>query len=232
MVILAVGGTILYFLQSFWPWGGLLYLCVASLHVARWLNGKRIDRNLQKVNYEVCIVCGYSLKDLPEEHTCPECGYAFDKRRLSRLWKASLVGGSTVDPPEYKSDVSADRIHRVRPAIIGIPRQVWKHGFWALILGMASLLILFSTFFSRHAWQSRIIATSLFLLFGTATMYYMSCTRLNRKLRLINYEMCLVCGRSLTELPQASTCPDCGFVFDKKKLAEQWRYWLLGAVHW
>lgn len=56
-----------------------------------------------------CPFCDYSLEGLPVEHTCPECGRAFDRRwrvfghrrrweRLSRGWRVAAVGGLALAP--------------------------------------------------------------------------------------------------------------------------------------
>jgi hypothetical protein len=34
----------------------------------------------------VCFDCGYSLKNLPDKHICPECGAAYEKSALQARW--------------------------------------------------------------------------------------------------------------------------------------------------
>lgn len=44
---------------------------------------KRFSRRVKARGYEVCISCGYCLKGLPDEHTCPECGTRYNKSELT-----------------------------------------------------------------------------------------------------------------------------------------------------
>ena len=52
---------------------------------------RRINLELQAevmVNeYRVCILCGYSLRDLPDVYRCPECGVKYTISDLEIAWK-------------------------------------------------------------------------------------------------------------------------------------------------
>lgn len=39
-------------------------------------------------NFQICAHCGYSLKDLPESHQCPECGLRYQLPVLTNEWIA------------------------------------------------------------------------------------------------------------------------------------------------
>jgi hypothetical protein len=46
---------------------------------------------VQKVHVadlKCCLVCGYLLQGLPEAHSCPECGSAYDLQDVHRAWRA------------------------------------------------------------------------------------------------------------------------------------------------
>jgi|ERR1043166_3829953 hypothetical protein len=47
----------------------------------------RMRRELTVYDFCVCLNCGYSLKGLPERHTCPECGRDFQIDEVRSAWK-------------------------------------------------------------------------------------------------------------------------------------------------
>lgn len=53
----------------------------------RSVNG-RMRRHVLDNEFRVCIDCGYSLRNLAEEHRCPECGVQYDASELERAWRA------------------------------------------------------------------------------------------------------------------------------------------------
>jgi len=47
----------------------------------------RLRRELEESDLLLCLTCGYCLKGLPDRHTCPECGTAFDAPSVQAQWK-------------------------------------------------------------------------------------------------------------------------------------------------
>jgi predicted RNA-binding Zn-ribbon protein involved in translation (DUF1610 family) len=223
-------GMSMIFVPDPWRWMAVLAMALLLITVNLAKRGAAVQSNLQlgAVGYEICIVCGYSLHGLPSESICPECGYEFQKEQLARLWKTALLGPTAIGPPEYLQ-ARFLRSRQLFPTIMGVPRQIWRHGAWAVFVALALLAGLIASPNSTRGHGSFIVGIAPLLIIAVIVVYLMSCVRLNRRLRGVNYEVCILCGHSLADKPQQELCPDCGFVFDKSLLSEQWRFWLLGA---
>jgi hypothetical protein len=50
------------------------------------LVGRRFAREVRAQEYLVCMNCGHSLRGLPEEHRCPECGQPYSVGELKDQW--------------------------------------------------------------------------------------------------------------------------------------------------
>ena len=48
---------------------------------------RRFTARLAAHDYLLCLSCGYWLKDLPEDHNCPECGAPYRTEALRRAWR-------------------------------------------------------------------------------------------------------------------------------------------------
>ncbi len=46
-------------------------------------------KELRAVDFKMCPQCGYLLKGLPDVHTCPECGTAYDIEEVKKNWDAA-----------------------------------------------------------------------------------------------------------------------------------------------
>ena len=71
---------------------GVLILCVLLLvgsvvagALIFWSN-RRLIKRVRAEGYGVCPVCGYTLRDLPDEHTCPECGLMYHLKAVELVW--------------------------------------------------------------------------------------------------------------------------------------------------
>lgn len=51
---------------------------------------RRAVRALIADDYARCLVCEYLLHNLPEQHTCPECGTPYELERTRKIWQAYL----------------------------------------------------------------------------------------------------------------------------------------------
>lgn len=71
---------------------GVLILCVLLLvgsavaaGLIFWAN-RRLMKRVRAEGYALCPVCGYALRDLPDEHTCPECGLMYHLSAVEQVW--------------------------------------------------------------------------------------------------------------------------------------------------
>ena len=58
-------------------------LFIPMLHRS-WLSHWR--KKAMAVDFEMCPYCGYLLRGLPPEHTCPDCGEAYVLDQIKRAW--------------------------------------------------------------------------------------------------------------------------------------------------
>ncbi len=75
---------------------GFFAMCAAIMlpNIAAWLvRWMLFDRFLLRLGdraiearLALCLRCGYSLTDLPQEHCCPECGQAYDLEKTVEHW--------------------------------------------------------------------------------------------------------------------------------------------------
>ena len=63
-------------------WRDQLYPEAAKTNIWHWCIVRGYVNMLKS-----CVQCGYSLKGLPGNHACPECGLRFDER--SQVWRKS-----------------------------------------------------------------------------------------------------------------------------------------------
>ncbi len=63
--------------------------CVCCLLIsATYWRAAAIRKSIRESTYELCTDCGYSLSGLPQHHSCPECGKAYDLEYVRRCLKA------------------------------------------------------------------------------------------------------------------------------------------------
>ena len=51
-----------------------------------WKDIPLLTREAKANDYCLCLICGYCLKGLPDEHRCPECGSTYDIEDVKRIW--------------------------------------------------------------------------------------------------------------------------------------------------
>jgi len=56
-------------------------------------HGREFASQLRGDDYLRCLSCGYNLRGLPSEHTCPECGIGFVAKAVQDKWKCFLETG-------------------------------------------------------------------------------------------------------------------------------------------
>ena len=47
----------------------------------------RLRRQVLENRYRLCLHCGYSLRELPTQHHCPECGSEYTLSQVEHDWK-------------------------------------------------------------------------------------------------------------------------------------------------
>jgi len=52
----------------------------------------KLERKIREYAFEACPNCAYSLRGLPDESACPECGVGYTKWDAMRAWKAFFEG--------------------------------------------------------------------------------------------------------------------------------------------
>lgn len=70
-----------------WLW---LAVYVPTAHIWPWLVNKRFVRSLEENGLRLCVECGHSLRGLPDQHVCPECGQAYRIIETERVWSRWL----------------------------------------------------------------------------------------------------------------------------------------------
>lgn len=77
--------------------GGLSYLVMCLSGGLPWLLVVAMRRRVRtileaadRMEYSMCLNCGYDLRHLPEESACPECGVKYSIEKIQARWK-SLV---------------------------------------------------------------------------------------------------------------------------------------------
>jgi hypothetical protein len=67
--------------------GPLLILAGIALQLLKWHVEKRMAARVAAANYRLCPGCLYSLVELGNEGSCPECGRAFSTTGLVAIWR-------------------------------------------------------------------------------------------------------------------------------------------------
>ncbi|NLE57177.1 MAG: zinc ribbon domain-containing protein [Planctomycetes bacterium] len=70
------------------PWG-IAILAAIDVLMLHWLGraSRSLARQAVQSEYAFCPACGYSLKGLPDEYRCPECGEPYDIAIVKKTWE-------------------------------------------------------------------------------------------------------------------------------------------------
>jgi hypothetical protein len=92
ILLLSFFGTPVIILWTVGPKAPVAMLVGPSLLVSIVMSGwcltlqRRQRGALERAGFRVCLKCRYSLADLPDVGTCPECGTQFTLEQVQRSW--------------------------------------------------------------------------------------------------------------------------------------------------
>jgi hypothetical protein len=64
----------------------------------------RMKGELLENEHLLCLHCGYSLKGLPSEHVCPECGRPYSADTLRQAWRHWIEKRKLPEQPAQGSE--------------------------------------------------------------------------------------------------------------------------------
>jgi predicted RNA-binding Zn-ribbon protein involved in translation (DUF1610 family) len=70
-----------------------LFVVIASTVVARRMirrSARQFGHQVRDNDFMNCLECGYSLRGLPDEHHCPECGHEYFQPDVQIRWRDFL----------------------------------------------------------------------------------------------------------------------------------------------
>ncbi len=92
LMVLAGNGGFFHLLPAFRgkPWTfaiqGLMFVLMAGITFWFIAGFRRVTRSAKEMGGKICWRCGYNLKGLADEGTCPECGDRYALAELRRRW--------------------------------------------------------------------------------------------------------------------------------------------------
>jgi len=182
----------------------------------------RLCRQASEADYCLCLHCGYSLKGLPDDHRCPECGNPYNIADVKQQWTAYLAA----HPAGAGASASAP------PIIAKLERKrfVFKTAAITPVLVLAVTLMLLKRLTTSVDPITRICIylSFLFISAGMLMAVWMGrkINRLITQAHKTKYALCIECGYCLTGLPDQHRCPECGIPYEIEQVKQRWSEYL------
>lgn len=191
------------------PWIGAVAIgaVVAAILLFVW-RITRFARRIAESDGFLCLNCHYDLHGLPDVGECPECGEAYERSRLERLWNSWLQDQTknqkSIRPRSESAEAREPELPRARG-----PTLIVLTVLPVVLLAPLTLLAFALTKATTMPWWA---ATPMWVgLPAIAIWNARRVSRFQRRLKDADGLLCLRCHRRL-ELTSDSTvvCTHCG----------------------
>jgi Zn finger protein HypA/HybF involved in hydrogenase expression len=186
---------------------GMCVLGIVCILIGRGLRGVLTHQIAQSPPL-LCPKCGYELKHLGQQGTCPECGGAFEVQAVLRYWRERFLRNAPTHP------------HLAEPPCITNNRR-W---LWALLV-LPAFTMLVGLMFRNAFVLAMLLALAAPVI--TAAAVSLRGTYLLMVAQSREYRMCIHCGRDMRVHEAAEICPRCHQACDQSTDPIRWNAWCM-----
>ncbi len=184
-------------------------------------------RRYAKNEFRFCPFCRYSLKGVPDEGTCPECGESYKIHLVQRIWQRQFPRWRRRRPPRPRF-TGPERL--ARAFLLGAPISAIGYGFVAFAINFLRWRSLVRSgplppdnsivwFLDSLMW----VVPATIVITVTAGSVYRHLRRTTKHLIKANdFLLCPSCRLPLGGLPPDGLCPKCQFSYKAKEVRELW----------
>lgn len=214
-------------IRATWVVHGVVLVFFLLSNLIRFVAQGSARRRYAKNEFRFCPFCQYSLKGVPDEGTCPECGESYKIHLVQRIWQRKF--------PRWR------RRRHPRPNVSGPERFALLFFLGAPISAIGYGCVAFALTFLR--WRGLVrsgplppdISTVWFLdslmwvvpativvtvVAGSVWRHLRRTTK--RLIKANDFSLCPSCRLPLGSLPPNGLCPKCQFSYEATKVRELW----------
>lgn len=184
-------------------------------------------RSLARNEFRVCPLCRYSLRGLPVEGTCPECGGNYKIHLVRRIWQRQFPRWRRRRPPRPRFS-GPERFAYF--FFVGAPISAIGYGCvamaithlrWRSLVRSGPLPPDVSVFWFLDSLMWVVPGTIVITVVAGSVWRHLRRTT-KRLIKANDFLLCPSCRLPLDGLPPNGLCPNCQFSYKAKEVRELW----------
>lgn len=198
------------------------------ISVLIWIGAHGSARRYYARNeFRFCPFCRYSLKGVPDEGTCPECGESYKIHLVQRIWQRQFPRWRRQRPPRPRFS-GPERL--ALSFLLGAPISAIGYGCVAMaithlrwrgfvISGTLPPDISIVWFLDSLMW---VVPVTIVVTVVAGSVWRHLRRTTKRDIKANDFLLCPSCRLPLGSLPPNGLCPKCQFSYEATKVRELW----------